>query len=52
MTGYITETWLGRRLNSDDDNFVTQFLVSKGWGIRIQMSKEAEVLTTLECCDS
>ena len=48
MTGYITETWLGKPLNPDDDNFVTRFLVAKGWGIRIQMSKEAEVLTTLE----
>ncbi|PVH71022.1 glycosyltransferase family 2 protein [Cadophora sp. DSE1049] len=46
--GYVTETWLGKRLNADDDNFVTRFLVAKGWGIRIQMSKEAEVLTTLE----
>jgi cellulose synthase/poly-beta-1,6-N-acetylglucosamine synthase-like glycosyltransferase len=48
MTGYVTETWLGIHLNADDDNFVTRFLVSKGWGIRIQMCKEAEVLTTLE----
>jgi cellulose synthase/poly-beta-1,6-N-acetylglucosamine synthase-like glycosyltransferase len=48
IIGYITETWLGRPLNSDDDNFVTRFLVAKGWDIRIQMSKEAEVLTTLE----
>jgi len=47
-TGYVTETWLGKRLNTDDDNFITRFLVAKGWGIRIQMSKEAEVLTTLE----
>ncbi|KAH6698998.1 hypothetical protein BKA61DRAFT_423097, partial [Leptodontidium sp. MPI-SDFR-AT-0119] len=48
MTGYVTETWLGIPLNADDDNFVTRLLVAKGWGIRIQMCKEAEVLTTLE----
>ena len=48
MRGYLTETWLGRPLNPDDDNFITRFLVAKGWDIRIQMSKEAEVLTTLE----
>ena len=34
--------------HADDDNFVTRLLVAKGWGIRIQMCKEAEVLTTLE----
>jgi cellulose synthase/poly-beta-1,6-N-acetylglucosamine synthase-like glycosyltransferase len=49
MTGYITEKWRGKPLNADDDNFVTRLLFAKGWGIRIQMSKEAEVLTTLEC---
>jgi cellulose synthase/poly-beta-1,6-N-acetylglucosamine synthase-like glycosyltransferase len=48
MRGYLTETWLGKPLNPDDDNFVTRFLVANGWDIRIQMSKEAEVLTTLE----
>ncbi|KAG9231513.1 putative polysaccharide synthase Cps1 [Amylocarpus encephaloides] len=39
---YVTETWLGIPLNADDDNFVTRLLVAKGWGIRIQMCKEAE----------
>ncbi|TVY14802.1 hypothetical protein LARI1_G008624 [Lachnellula arida] len=48
MTGYVTETWLGIPLNADDDNFVTRLLVAKGWGIRIQMCKKAEVLTTLD----
>ena len=48
MTGCVTETWLGIPLNADDDNFVTRLLVAKGWGIRIQMCKEAEVLTTLK----
>jgi len=49
MTGYVTEKWRGKPLNADDDNFVTRHLFAKGWGIRIQMCKEAEVLTTLEC---
>jgi cellulose synthase/poly-beta-1,6-N-acetylglucosamine synthase-like glycosyltransferase len=49
MIGYITEKWRGKSLNADDDNFITQLLFTKGWGIRIQMCKEAEVLTTLEC---
>ncbi|KAH8769332.1 polysaccharide synthase Cps1 [Hyaloscypha finlandica] len=39
----------GKPLNADDDNFVTRLLFAKGWAIRIQMCKEAEVLTTLEC---
>ena len=49
MTSYVTEKWRGKPLNADDDNFVTRLLFAKGWAIRIQMCKEAEVLTTLEC---
>jgi cellulose synthase/poly-beta-1,6-N-acetylglucosamine synthase-like glycosyltransferase len=49
MTSYVTEKWRGKPLNADDDNFVTRLLSAKGWAIRIQMCKEAEVLTTLEC---
>jgi cellulose synthase/poly-beta-1,6-N-acetylglucosamine synthase-like glycosyltransferase len=49
MTGYVTEKWRGNPLNADDDNFVTRLLFAKGWAIRIQMCKEAEILTTLEC---
>ncbi|KAI1299769.1 polysaccharide synthase [Xylaria venustula] len=49
MEGYVNERWGGKLLNTDDDNYLTRLLVAKGWGIRIQMSKEAEVLTTLEC---
>jgi hypothetical protein len=30
IIGYIIETWLGKPLNSNNDNFVTRFLVAKG----------------------
>ena len=49
MEGYVNEKWGGKPFNIDDDNCLTRLLVAKGWGIRIQMSKKAEVLTTLEC---
>jgi cellulose synthase/poly-beta-1,6-N-acetylglucosamine synthase-like glycosyltransferase len=49
VEGYINERWQGKILNTDDDNFVTRYLVANGWGTCIQISNEAEVQTTLEC---
>ena len=47
--GFTHEEWLGRyRLNADDDNFITRWLVSHNKKIAYQYHKEAEVLTTLE----
>ena len=47
--GFTHEEWLGRyRLNADDDNFITRWLVSHNKKIAYQYHREAEVLTTLE----
>jgi hypothetical protein len=48
IRGYLNEIWLERPLNPDNNNFVIRFLIAKGWDIRIQISKEAEVLIILE----
>lgn len=46
---FTHEEWLGSyRLNADDDNFMTRWLVSHDMKIGFQYHKEAEVLTTLE----
>jgi len=46
---FTHEEWLGRyRLNADDDNFMTRWLVSHKKRIAFQYHQEAEVLTTLE----
>ena len=46
---FTHEEWLGRyRLNADDDNFITRWLVTHNKRIAYQYHKEAEVLTTLE----
>jgi len=48
LRGFATETWRGRPLNADDDNFVTRWLVAKGWKTWVQYNSECEVETTLE----
>lgn len=46
--GFATEKWRGRPLNADDDNFVTRWLVAKGWKTWVQYHSDCEVETTLE----
>jgi hypothetical protein len=48
FTGFATEKWRGRSLNADDDNFITRWLVIKGWKTWVQYNSECEVEITLE----
>ncbi|KAI9764411.1 MAG: hypothetical protein M1840_008434 [Geoglossum simile] len=47
--GFPHEYWLGKyQLNTDDDNFITRWMVSHGWETYVQYCQEAELRTTLE----
>lgn len=46
--GFTHEEWRTMQLNADDDNFITRWLYSHDWKIKMQYHKECEVLTTLE----
>ncbi|KAL8768287.1 MAG: hypothetical protein Q9209_005426 [Squamulea sp. 1 TL-2023] len=50
IEGFRDEKWLGTLplVAADDDNFVTRHLVNHGWNIAIQLTKEAELKTTLD----
>ncbi|OAA46961.1 hypothetical protein NOR_02597 [Metarhizium rileyi] len=45
---FKNEKWRRWILNADDDNFVTRWLVRKGWKTWIQYEAECELETTLE----
>jgi hypothetical protein len=46
---FTNEMWFAHRLNAaDDDNFITRWLYSHDWKIKMQYHKEAEIQTTLE----
>ena len=47
LVPFLNETWMGvfPLGTADDDNFITRFMVNKGWKIRIQCCKEAEIQT-------
>lgn len=44
---FLNDHFLGKRLNSDDDKCLTRWTFSKGWQIRLQMSEESVILTSL-----
>ncbi|KAF2401792.1 hypothetical protein EJ06DRAFT_361093 [Trichodelitschia bisporula] len=46
--GFKHETWRSGQLNADDDNFLTRWMVNKGWDTHIQFHPKCEVQTTLE----
>lgn len=48
LDGLVSEAWRGRRLNADDDNFWTRWLLEHGWEIGFQYTEECEVETTFE----
>lgn len=45
---FTNEEWRTCQLNADDDNFITRWMYSHEWKIKMQYHKEAEVQTTLE----
>lgn len=45
---FTHETWWTYRLNADDDNFITRWMVSHGWQTYVQYDKRCEVETTFE----
>ncbi|EQL28315.1 hypothetical protein BDFG_08931 [Blastomyces dermatitidis ATCC 26199] len=48
METFVNETWFGKSLNADDDNFLTRWMVTHGIKTYFQSHPDAEVLTTLE----
>jgi cellulose synthase/poly-beta-1,6-N-acetylglucosamine synthase-like glycosyltransferase len=48
LSGFQGEKWGENRLQADDDNFVTRWLIAKGWETWVQYNPECEIETTLE----
>jgi len=48
LHGFCNELWGSYHLNADDDNFVTRWLVKRGWSTWIQYNDECMLTTTLE----
>ncbi|TVY12794.1 Hyaluronan synthase 2 [Lachnellula arida] len=48
LEGYAGETWGGKPLHADDDNFITRWLVFKGLKTWVQHNMACEIETTLE----
>ncbi|KIW86682.1 uncharacterized protein Z519_12737 [Cladophialophora bantiana CBS 173.52] len=46
QSGFVSETWNGHKLNADDDNYWTRYLLENGWNIKIQRHEECQVETT------
>lgn len=47
-SSFSSERWLGHLFYADDDNFLTRWMLSRGWKTYVQYHKECEVQTTLE----
>ena len=47
-TYFTTDSWLGRKLNSDDDKCLTRYVYSHGWDIALQFDPHSVLETTLE----
>ena len=45
---FMNDSWLGRKLNSDDDKCLTRYVYSHGWSIALQSDPRAIIETTLE----
>jgi hypothetical protein len=45
---FTHETWSSCQLNADDDNFLSRWMVNRGYKTWIQFHKDCEVQTTLE----
>ena len=43
----VSDSWLGKKLNSDDDKALTRYVYSHGWDIAMQFDGRAIVETTL-----
>lgn len=48
LEAFCNETWQGKILNPDDDNFLTHWVIQQGWRIFFQKHPEVLVQTTLE----
>ncbi|OAT04135.1 hypothetical protein BDBG_16192 [Blastomyces gilchristii SLH14081] len=48
METFVNETWFGKSLNADDDNFLMCWMVTHRIKTYFQSHPDAEVLTTLE----
>jgi len=45
LSGFVSETWNGQRLNADDDNYWIRYLLENDWDIKVQCHKECQVET-------
>ncbi|KMU77087.1 ATP-binding cassette sub-family B member 7 [Coccidioides immitis RMSCC 3703] len=48
LKAFCDETCWGKKLGPDDDNFLTRWMIEKGWDIFFQNHPDAMVQTTLE----
>lgn len=45
---FENDSWLGRKLNSDDDKCLTRYVYAHGWQIALQSDERSIIETTLE----
>ncbi|KAE9364312.1 glycosyltransferase family 2 protein [Stipitochalara longipes BDJ] len=48
ILGYTNDTWMGKKMEAGEDNFVSRWLQSHGWIIAIQAMPETEVYRTVK----